>query len=134
MLQVFYAAIGNYFEDPKRAFNREKQQWPCYRAKKTVNENICKQCQSCEHTRKNMRKYSESIQGVFANHWSNEPCVFECGMDLDREEYLSLDESVKNNSWYTEDEKCKAALNRPLTVEESIFQFSGSPNVELESK
>jgi sulfotransferase family protein len=94
-----YQKIIDYIEDPKCQINREKRSWPCYRGKQTVNENICKSCLNDSNTRNNMKKYSETSEGNIAKHWSEEPCLFECGMNVDREDYLTIDESIAKNFW-----------------------------------
>ena len=98
--------ILEYFQDPKRAFNREKMNWRCFRAKQQVNETMCQGCMSNPAMRENMKNRSESIEGQFTKHWSEEPCLFECGFDLDRDEseYLTIEESIKNNFWRNDDD------------------------------
>ena len=50
------------------------------------------------------REHSESSTGNLARHWSKEPCLFECGLDLDRKEsYLTVEESIENNFWKEDD-------------------------------
>ncbi len=98
-----FKEIVEYFQDPKRNFNREKRNWRCFRAKQTTNENICQMCTSHAPTRESMKRHSETVQGEYTKHWSEEPCLFECGLDLDRdEEYLTIEESIKNNFWRNE--------------------------------
>lgn len=95
-----FRKIVKYFQDPKRAFNREKRNWRCYRSKHHVNEAMCKACYHDPVAAANFRKHSESITGNLARHWSREPCLFECGFDLDRDgPYLTIEESVENNFW-----------------------------------
>jgi hypothetical protein len=61
---------------------------------------MCKACYGDPVAASNFRKHSESMVGNLAHHWSKEPCLFECGMDLDREEpYLTIEESIENNWW-----------------------------------
>jgi len=95
-----FKKIIRYFQDPRRAFNREKRNWRCYRSKHVVTENMCKACYGDPVAAGNFRKHSESADGAVARHWSKEPCLFECGMDLDREgPYLTIEESIENNFW-----------------------------------
>ena len=88
-------------QNPRCQFNRERRSWRCYRAKKVVNENMCRACISDPITRGNFMRDSELYTGKVANHWSQEPCPFECGLDLDRDSYLTLEESVQYNFWRT---------------------------------
>jgi hypothetical protein len=96
----FFRKIVEYFQDPRRAFNREKRNWRCYRSKHVVSEAMCKACYGDPRVAMNFRKHSESVGGNLAKHWSKEPCLFECGMDLDREgPYLTIEQSIENNFW-----------------------------------
>lgn len=100
----YFRDIIKYFHDPKRAFNREKRQWGCYRAKMGVNEKRCKACYYKKDglVAGTLKKYSENNVAVYGvtRHWTKEPCIFEMGMDLDREEpYLTAEESIANNFW-----------------------------------
>jgi len=95
-----FKKIVDYFMDPRRAFNREKRNWKCYRAKRQASENICKQCYGNPVVAANFRNHSEELEGFVSRHWSKEPCLFECGMDLDRKEpYLTIEESIEKNWW-----------------------------------
>ena len=97
--------VINYLSDPRRNFNREKRQWPCYRAKQGVNESVCRECALGTETMRNFKAHSEntpSQHGVTKN-WSEEPCLWECGMDLDRETHLTIEGSIANNSWAEKD-------------------------------
>jgi len=95
-----FKAIVRYFQDPRRAYNREKRNWRCYRSKHMVSENQCKACFNNPVVANNFKKHSELQMGNVAKHWSKEPCLFECGMDLDRKKpYLTIEESIENNWW-----------------------------------
>ena len=37
----------------------------------------------------------------------DEPCMFECGMNVDREEHLTIEESIDNNSWAEDDHEAQ---------------------------
>jgi len=95
----FFKEVLTYMEDPKREINREHRRWMCYRAKKVVCERECVLCMTNVTVRENFKSYAEKTNHPVANHWSEEPCPFECGMDLDRDNYLTLDESIENNFW-----------------------------------
>ena len=94
-------ALLEYLSDRRRSINREKRKWLCYRAKHEVSEAICKECIAGLPTQDNLKFYSEqnpSQLGV-TKHWSEEPCLWECGMDPDREDYVTIEDSVKKNFW-----------------------------------
>ncbi len=95
-----YREIVRYLKDPKRETNREKKNWPCFRSGQTVSEVQCNACMRNPVVRENFKKHAESV-GV---EWEMEPCSFECGMNVDKEknEYLSIEESIKNNFWRDE--------------------------------
>jgi hypothetical protein len=94
-------AIVQYMMNPKRNTNREKRNWPCHRARRMVMESMCRECVKGGNVAESFRKQSEatpSRSGV-AKHWSEEPCLFECGLDLDRTEYLTVEQSIAGNFW-----------------------------------
>jgi hypothetical protein len=101
--ESLFRDIIEYFQDP---YNRDKMNWRCFRAKQQVNETMCRGCISSPAMRANMKSRSESIEGQFTKHWSEEPCLFECGFDLDRDksEYITIEESIKNNFWRNDDD------------------------------
>ena len=97
----YLEAILDRMQNPRTQFNREHHNWRCFRAKKVVNESMCRLCMSDPNTRGNFLRDSESRVGRVADHWSQEPCLFECGFDLDRDTYLTIEESIKHNFWKT---------------------------------
>lgn len=101
--QPYFEAILERMQNPRTQFNREHRNWRCFRAKRIVNENMCKLCMSDPNTRGNFLRDSESRVGRVAEHWSQEPCLFECGLDLDRDNYLTIEESIRHNFWRTGD-------------------------------
>lgn len=94
-------AIHEYLSDAKKNINRENTKWFCPRAKRTVIDSMCKLCRECGDTMRNFREFSERQHDEVYKHWSKEPCLFECGYDIDREEdeYISIEASIKNNFW-----------------------------------
>ncbi|MBW2998291.1 sulfotransferase domain-containing protein [Candidatus Woesearchaeota archaeon] len=99
--KVHFKNILTYLANPKRNINREKQNWKCYRAKMSVNQKMCQDCIANKDYRENLKKHSEGIKGQVTKSWQEEPCMYECGRDVDREEkdYLSIEESIENNFW-----------------------------------
>jgi hypothetical protein len=93
-----YEEIIEYLKDPKRETNRDKRNWPCFRSGQTVSEVQCNACIKNPVVRGNFKKHAESM----GFEWEMEPCSFECGMDLDRSEYVSVKDSIKNNFWRDE--------------------------------
>jgi hypothetical protein len=93
-----YQDILDYFKDPKRNFNREKQSWYCPRYGQSVTEKQCKLCRSDKVVRENFKTFAMQ---QFVD-WENEPCFYESGMDVDREKYLTISQSIKQNFWNNE--------------------------------
>jgi hypothetical protein len=86
-----------YMQDPKREYHLAKNQWRCFRAKEIVNREKCLKCINKDpKTLYRLKKNSESIG---TEHWSTQPCPFECGMDAFREKPLTIEESIENNHW-----------------------------------
>jgi hypothetical protein len=90
-----YQEILDYFGDPKREYNREKRSWYCPRYGQQVTQKQCHLCRTDKVVRENFKTFAMQTM----KDWQNEPCFFESGMDLDREEYLTIEESVKQNFW-----------------------------------
>ena len=90
-----YEAVLTYLEEPKRNFNRNKRSWHCPRYGQTVTEKQCHACRENVVVRGNFKNFAVQIQ----KDWINEPCLFECGYDLDREEYKTIEQSIKENFW-----------------------------------
>jgi hypothetical protein len=90
-------------EDPKREINKKKRLWTCHRAKVTANAEVCRQCREDVYYRYNMKQRSIEIDTAgsssLADSWNQEPCLFECGMDVNCENPITIEESIKNNFW-----------------------------------
>ncbi len=95
-----FKEIIKAFEDPKRLTNRMKQSWQCTRCNMTVDAKDCTKCINSLIVRENYKKRAN----ILDIDYMNEPCLYECGMNIDVEEseYLTIEESIKYNSW-TED-------------------------------
>jgi hypothetical protein len=102
LAEPFLREIVTYLSDPRRSYNREKRHWYCHRAHMQVNEVMCQQCISQPVVARNFRDHGNSVVGEhnFLKRWEDSPCLFECGMDIDREDdYLSIEESINRNWW-----------------------------------
>jgi hypothetical protein len=99
--KTFFEELIEYLDDPKRLFNRQRRRWPCFRMNHMVAEKECYGCLTDPVVRYNAIKDRDVAPIKNDTHWSEEPCLFECGMDLDREEdeYLTIEESIRNNFW-----------------------------------
>jgi hypothetical protein len=92
-----YQEVIDYFNDPKRDFNREKSSWHCPRYGQSVTAKQCNLCRTNSTVRNNFKTYA--MQSYI--EWEKEPCFYECGMDIDRdkENCLTIEQSIKQNFW-----------------------------------
>lgn len=104
--QVVYEFLGQgkfkevleYVDNPQLPINRQSRTWNCPRSGTKTNEEKCEKCLKNKTYRKGLKKKAEMRK----IEWQKEPCFFECGFDLDRDEYISIAESIKNNWWIDE--------------------------------
>lgn len=94
--------ILRYIDNPKLDYNRAKHKWFCYRAKMMVHETICKSCLNNVLVREKLKQHAELIDKQNPNSWMKEPCVYECGMDVDSDSHLDFEESILYNFWKEE--------------------------------
>lgn len=83
-----------FLTDKKRKFNRLQRKWPCLRARQYMIEPHCKACKSDKKFRESLKEYAKSANV----DWQNEPCVFECGFNLDSDP-ITIEKSIENNFW-----------------------------------
>jgi len=95
-----YEEILSYFEDPKRNFNRMKRSWRCPRYGQQVTEKQCHGCRENAVIRGNYKNFAQNMRV----DWEHEPCLFECGYDIDRNtnEYKTIEQSINENFWIDE--------------------------------
>ncbi|MBW2998290.1 sulfotransferase domain-containing protein [Candidatus Woesearchaeota archaeon] len=96
--------ILRYLDNPKLDYNRAKQKWFCYRSKMMVNQTICKSCLNNIEVRNRLKKHASLIDKQNPESWKNEPCVYECGMNIDLDSHLDIEESITYNFWKDEDD------------------------------
>lgn len=94
-----FTEIREYLSDPHRQFNRDRNQWPCFRHNHMVKEKLCRSCMTDPVVRYNAKQGRDVAPIQNETPWQEEPCLFECGMDLDRDKYLTIEESIANNFW-----------------------------------
>lgn len=88
-----------YMGKPTRENNKKNERWFCPRAKKQVTSYDCGRCMVDLDFRKNIKAKAEKLVLQNINHWADEPCPFECGMDVDRKTYLEVEDSIYMNFW-----------------------------------
>lgn len=104
-----FEEILEAFKDPKRMSNRMNHCWVCPRSNMEVDETDCQKCISNGIVRENFKKRAE-ILGI---DYLSEPCLFECGMnvDMDDQDCLTIDESIRYNSWAEDDWESRELIN-----------------------
>ena len=107
-----------YMTQPEREINILQQQWFCFRAKMRVSATICKDCMLNPFTVENYRKQSEGKLQEGVRKWPDEPCLFECGMDVKRKKHITTRQSALLNWWKVpgpyplEDARAGKSLNK----------------------
>ena len=66
-------------------------------------------CTQCKTDRSSMQKLKDQADRRGIN-WKDKPCLWECGMNLDRDSYtpLTIEESIKNNHWINRQESSES--------------------------
>lgn len=88
-----------YFDDPTREINILQRQWFCLRAKTNTSAALCEGCMLVPEAAANLRKKSEAKVVPGVRTWVDEPCLFECGMDVKRKSFVSIEDSIYKNWW-----------------------------------
>lgn len=96
-LEKKYQEIIDLSVSIRSATRQENTQWVCSRSDMGVNKEMCESCRSNPTTKDSFKKTAMAK----AIDWRNQPCLFECGMDLirDEDELLSIEESIEYNFW-----------------------------------
>jgi hypothetical protein len=69
--------------------------WICFRTNAQTNSTLCKNCMISKKFRESLKEQAEKDN----IDWKNEPCSFECGYDVNKNEYLTIRESIEKNHW-----------------------------------
>ena len=104
-----FKKILDAFKDPKRKTNRLNHKWVCTRNQMTVDSMDCEKCINNPLVRENFKKRAEILEVDYLN----EPCLYECGMnvDLPEQDCLTIEESITYNSWAEDDEDYRQLIN-----------------------
>jgi len=98
-----YKEVVDYY----KSINKEKQvSFYCPRKGRPANNVICHLCKTDDSRREKLIGQAEN-RGI---EWENEPCLWECGMNPDRDSYtpLTIEESIKNNHWINRQESSES--------------------------
>jgi len=90
-----YQEIADYLERPDIQININNTNYMCLRNGLRVTPAICKVCRAKKSTYIENQKKSERVH---PRNWEKQPCVFECGYNIEFKP-LSIEESIKNNFW-----------------------------------
>lgn len=88
-------SLVEFSADRKKLVHRQTWQWACVRSGSVAQEGICKVCTADANFRASLKK----IAIKNAIDWKTMPCAYECAFDVDRDKYLSVEDSIKNNHW-----------------------------------
>lgn len=89
-----YQDVVDYMDEDMRATNRQNRNWLCTRTGLITVEGHCKSCKVDPAFRKSLKDHANG-QNI---DWTSEPCMYECGFDLDSEP-ITIQESIDNNFW-----------------------------------
>lgn len=89
-----FQEILDYMEDDLRATNRQQGNWDCTRTGLITVEGHCRECKADPAFRKKLKEFADDRR----IDWTVEPCIYECGFDLDNDP-ISIEDSIKNNFW-----------------------------------
>lgn len=87
-----YAGVIDTFTKNIKKISKDTQMFYCFRRGRPTCHSECISCMNNQNVRENFKK-SASVD------WANEPCAFECGYDYNRDKYLTIEKSVKENFW-----------------------------------
>lgn len=85
----------DYFQNPKLNINKQNFQWHCPRSNMAVNHFECLKCTTNTTIRDNFKRRA-FMAGL---KFEDKPCLFECGLNVDDENPISIEESIENNTW-----------------------------------
>lgn len=112
MLKEDYKEVLEYVQNKAKETRKKQHQMFCTRLDSYMTHTECAQCHSSPDFIRNKIKQAETDN----IDWINEPCLFECAYDLERKEYVTIDDSIKNNHWLT---VCRNNANsKPAHTEE----------------
>lgn len=89
-----FAGIVEYAKDARRAASRLQVRFKCPRMAETVSYAQCRVCATDKTTAENFK--IKAINNEV--DWRKEPCLFECGINLDGEQ-KTIEESIATNTW-----------------------------------
>ncbi len=110
-------SIVDFVKSDKSKFRKSKIFFVCPRKNGKVNNLMCDVCRSNVDVMKQYKKTrmaldqreqerceSEGVKYINNMPWDESPCLYECGMDIERDTFVSIEDSIKENFWRTEDD------------------------------
>jgi len=110
-----YVAIEEYLKDPTRMIHRKNRRWLCTRLMMPKIEDECLHCKSNPIVRGNYKKTAITKK----INWRQEPCIFECA-HIVGEPRKTIEESIKNNHWLTDEERSEIRITEMKESLESV--------------
>jgi len=92
LLKLDYEGAKEFVLDPERETHKENRKWMCVRAEQPAVAALCRSCLSTA-LKNQLRQHAEK-NGV---PWQERPCAYEVAYGP--EPLISIEESVRNNSW-----------------------------------
>jgi hypothetical protein len=92
-----YQGVVDYLKPIHRNTNQANSNWVCARNGVLTNKAQCLNCINNPVVRTNFKRTANDKD----IDWRNEPCLYECGMNLSLEDdqVLTMEESIANNFW-----------------------------------
>lgn len=97
MVQQDYKGVMDYIQTKGDATKKQNSQIYCSRLQTYMAYAECLSCHESENFVRNKINQAEKTN----IDWRTEPCLFECGADIGRENYIEIEDSIKNNHWLT---------------------------------
>jgi len=102
-----YDGLISFYKDNVRKIKKDTMTYHCFRKGRKVVYNECIACKKDEVARNNFKKDATKRK----ISWISEPCVFECGIDVDHDP-ITIKQSIENNFWLTDLEKRVLAIQK----------------------
>jgi hypothetical protein len=88
-------SIISFSKDALTRYSKANHEWKCVRNGMNANIAICEACMSDTLYVEGFKRVANDL-GI---PWKERPCAFECAYDLDRNAYVTIEDSIKNNHW-----------------------------------
>lgn len=90
-----WAALEKYRLNRRTEQNKQRQQWFCARSASMAQDAVCSSCVSDPSFRASLR--ADAVKREL--NWQDQPCAYECAYEANRQKFVTLTGSIKNNHW-----------------------------------